>query len=164
MFITHIYNIGIPKHKKHLRLLSSGTKLFITFEFKGVFFLQKERHTIFLWWLFHLHTHHAWHLSKGLGEQAKVNLLLLTAKLNSLTFLKSLPTLRVMTSFTFPGHIPILGFNFNISEWHIRSARAWTPAIMLHLTNPCAKRKVLNLTKPKSKIYKTKSLGYYITN
>ena len=34
----HIYitqNIGIPKHEKHLRLLSSGTKLFITFEFKG---------------------------------------------------------------------------------------------------------------------------------
>ena len=34
---------------------------------------------------------------------------------------------------------------------------------MLHLTNPCAKRKVLNRTKPKDKIYKTKSLGHYIT-
>ena len=33
----------------------------------------------------------------------------------------------------------------------------------LHLTNPCAKRKVLGLTKPKGKIYKTKSLGHYIT-
>ena len=33
----------------------------------------------------------------------------------------------------------------------------------LHLTNPCAKRKVLSLTKPKGKIYKTKSLGHYIT-
>ena len=32
-----------------------------------------------------------------------------------------------------------------------------------HLTNPCAKRKVLCLTKPKGKIYKTKSLGHYIT-
>ena len=41
--------------------------------------------------------------------------------------------------------------------------RAWTPALMLHLTNPCAKRKVLSLTKPKSKIYKTKSLGHYFT-
>ena len=29
--------------------------------------------------------------------------------------------------------------------------------------NPCAKRKVLSLTKPKGKIYKTKSLGNYIT-
>ena len=34
---------------------------------------------------------------------------------------------------------------------------------MLHLTNPCAKQKVLSLTKPKGKIYKTKSLGNYIT-
>ena len=34
---------------------------------------------------------------------------------------------------------------------------------MLHLTNPCAKRKVLSLTKPKGKIYKTKSLRNYIT-
>ena len=32
----------------------------------------------------------------------------------------------------------------------------------LHLTNPCAKRKVLSLTKPKGRIYKTKSLGHYI--
>ena len=33
----------------------------------------------------------------------------------------------------------------------------------LHLTNPCDKRKVLNLTKPKGKKYKTKSLGHFIT-
>ena len=34
---------------------------------------------------------------------------------------------------------------------------------MLHLTNPCAKRKVLILTKLKGKIYKTKSIRHYIT-
>ena len=34
----------------------------------------------------------------------------------------------------------------------------------LYLANPCAKRKVLSLTKPKGKIYKTKSLGHYITH
>ena len=38
---------------------------------------------------------------------------------------------------------------------HVRSC--------LHLTNPCAKRKVLSLTKLKGKIYKTKSLGHYNT-
>ena len=48
--------------------------------------------------------------------------------------------------------IPIWDFYFDISEWHILSACAWTPALMLHLTNPCAKRKVLSLTKPKGKI------------
>ena len=49
------------------------------------------------------------------------------------------------------------------SECHILPARAGTPAFMLHLSNPCAERKVLSLTKPKGKIYKTKSLGHYIT-
>ena len=59
--------------------------------------------------------------------------------------------------------IPILGFYFDIFEWLILSERAGTPALMLHLTNPCTKRKVLSLTKPKDKIYKTKSLRHYIT-
>ena len=35
---------------------------------------------------------------------------------------------------------PIWDFYFDISEWHILSARVWTPALMLHLSNPCAKR------------------------
>ena len=64
----------------------------------------------------------------------------------------------------YPGPIPIWDFYFDISEWHILSACAWTSALMLHLTNPCAKRKVLSLTKLKGKIYKMKSLGNYITD
>ena len=72
-------------------------------------------------------------------------------------------TLPIMTSFTSPGHISISDFYFDISEWHILPAHAWTPGLMLHRTNPCSKRKVLSLTKPKGKIYKTKSLGHYIT-
>ena len=39
--------------RKHLRLLSSGTKLFITFECKGSS-RKGERGTFFLFWLFHL--------------------------------------------------------------------------------------------------------------
>ena len=34
----------------------------------------------------------------------------------------------------------------------------------LHLTNLCAKWKVLSLTKPEGKIYKTKFLSHYITS
>ena len=51
----YIYNIEhrISKHEKHSRLLSSGTKLFMTFEFKGSSTLG-ERYTFFLFWLFHL--------------------------------------------------------------------------------------------------------------
>ena len=73
------------------------------------------------------------------------------------------PRFRCMTSLTSPGVNSIWDFYFDISEWHILSARAWTPALMLHLTNPCAEGKILSLTKPKGKIYKTKSLGNYIT-
>ena len=51
---------------------------------------------------------------------------------------------------------------------HPLRARAWTPALMLHLTKPCAKRKVLSLTKPKGKIYKTNPsaiiLQYHLAN
>ena len=87
------------------------------------------------------------------------------AELNSTTFLKSPKILRArfrwMTSFTSPS--PIWDFYFDISEWYTLSACAWTPALMLHLTKPCAKWKVLSLTKPKGKIYKTKSLGHHIT-
>ena len=103
----------------------------------------------------------------------KVNRLLQTLKLdssvrtqvlNSLTFFKSQPTLPVRDVIHFPLVIfSIWDFYFDISEWHILPTRAWTPALMLHLTNPCTKRKVLSLTKPKGKIYKTKSLGHYIT-
>ena len=66
-------------------------------------------------------------------------------------------------------HIPRSHFLFGVSivtslndtsaprsREHLRSC--------LHLTNPCAKRKVLSLTKPKGKINKTKSLRHYITN
>ena len=37
--------------------------------------------------------------------------------------------------------IPIWDFYFDISEWHILSVRVWTPALMLHLTNPCTEPK-----------------------
>ena len=71
---VHIGNIGIRKHKKHLRLLSSSTKLLITFELKG-FSTSGDRYTIFLCWLFHLppphHQHHVRHPPQGLGKLRK---------------------------------------------------------------------------------------------
>ena len=59
--------------------------------------------------------------------------------------------------------ISIWDFYFDISKRYILSACVGTPALMLHQTNPCAKQKVLILTKLKGKIYKTKSLRNYIT-
>ena len=85
-------------------------------------------------------------------------------ELNSLLFLKSQPTVPVRDVIHIPWSlIATWDFYFDISERHILSARAWIPPFMLHLTNPCAKRKVLSLTKLHCKIYKTKSLRNYIT-
>ena len=99
------------------------------------------------------------HPPQGLSELWKSTIFFGGKKLNSLTFLKSPKSsaLLGMTSFASLVPIPIWGFYFDICEWHI------LPVLMLHLTNPCAKQKVLSLTKPKGKIYKMKSLGYYIT-
>ena len=98
----------------------------------------------------------------------KVNRLPRTLKLNLLTFLKSPKSSAHASGAWRHSHpsviIPFWDFYFDICEWHIIPAHAWTPALMLHLTNPCAKRKVVSLTKPKGKIYKTKSLGHYITS
>ena len=83
--------------------------------------------------------------------------------LNSLTFLKSQPTLPVrdVTPWSHPlsGIFIVTSLNDTSAPHeheHLRSC--------LHLTNPCAKQKVLSLTKPKGKICKMKSLSHYITN
>ena len=60
-------------------------------------------------------------------------------------FLSGIPILTSLNDTSSPG-----------TRAHLRSC--------LHLTNPCTKRKILTLTKPKCKIYKTKSLGHYITS
>ena len=97
----------------------------------------------------------------------KVNLLLPRQELNWLLFLKSQKSSAHASGAWHHPHplvpIPIWDFYFDISEWHILSVHAWTPVLMLHPTNPCAKRKVLSLTKLKGKIYKMKSLHHYIT-
>ena len=159
-----------------IREIGSGTKRLFTFLSLKVFpHEERERHTqSFYADCFYI-------VSSQTNQRAapvvhkviwprpapKVNLLLPRQELNSLTLLKSPKSSahassawrhsRLLVSF------PIWDFYFNISEWHIFSTRAWTPALMLHLTTPCAKQKVLSLTKPKGKIYITKSLGNYIT-
>ena len=151
---------------------SKNTKLYEIFihlfEFKG-FSTWGEIDTIFLCWLLHRHSQpnqrSASVAHKVVWPRPGLNLNPLVRKqeLNSLLFSNLSPRFRCVTSPTSPGSILICDFYFDISEWHISSACVWTPALMLHLTNLCAKRKVLILTKPKGKICKTKSLRNYIT-
>ena len=91
----------------------------------------------------------------------KINLPRLSPKLNYCFFFKS-PTssaLPGMTSFTSPVPFSSLGFLL----WHLWLSHPPHACIntctqLTHaLTNPCTKRKVLSLTKPKGNIYKTKN-------
>ena len=95
----------------------------------------------------------------------KVNRLLRTLKLNSLTFLKSPKSPAHAPGAWRHSHPPVSGIfiltslndTFSPCAYeHLRSC--------LHLTNPCAKRKVLSLIKPKGKITKNPRLLYYMKN
>ena len=145
---------------------------FIIFQLKVIRHEERERHTIFLCWLL-LHRQLSTQPTRG-ARSAQIRLASPTSECRlSLSDAGTQLTAFSQISAHASGawrhphglvSIPIWDFYFDISEWHIISARAWTPALMLHLTNPCAKRKVLSLTKPKGKIYKTKSLGNYFTS
>ena len=117
------------------------------------FDIRREIHNL---WIFHLPSPPLAAPAARPRWAQKVNLLLWKKKLWLFSNLPNSPrTLPVHDVI----HIPLVLFSiwdfyFDISEWHILPARVWTPALMLHLTNPCAKQKVLSLTKPKGKIYK----------
>ena len=165
-------DIGNPKYNT-LRLLSSGTKLFITFELKVFRREERERDTIFLCWLL-LHRQLSNQPTRG-ARSAQSRLASPRSESQpscsdtgtQLTAFSQIPKSSAHDSGHDIIHLPslifYLGFYFDICEWRILPARVWTPALMLYLTNPCTKRKVLILTKPKGKIYKTKFLRHYIT-
>ena len=131
-------------------------------------FRHEERETIFLCWLL-IHRPLSTQPTRG-ARSAQIRLALLSSESQPSS---SEARTQLTAFFQISAHasgawrhpntqvtIPIWDFYFDISEWHIFSAHAWTPE--LHLINQCAERKVLSLTKPKGKIYITKSLGNYI--
>ena len=162
-------DIGNLKTRNSLNWFRYETFIHLYFEFKG-FSTWWERDAIFLCWLL---------LHRQLSTQPTRSARSAQSRLASPSF-ESQPSSEAGTQLTafyqISAHafgawrhsntlvpIPIWDFYFDISEWHILSAHAWTPALMLHLTNPFAKRKVLSLTKPEGKIYTTKSFSNYIT-
>ena len=139
--------------------------------------MRRERDTIFLCWLL-LHrqfstqpTHSARSAQSRLASPSSESRLSRSEAGTQLTAFSQISA-HTSSAWRHPHpQLPITlwDFYFDISEWHTLSARAWTHALMLHLAlsvnvAPCTKRKVLILTKPKGKIYKTKSLRHYITN
>ena len=111
------------------------------------------------------------HLPQGLGERAKVNLLPPRQNSTNWLFSKS-PKSSASASgawrhsypWSHPWSHPLSGIFILTSVNDTSSPRAHQHLrSSLHLNNPCTKRKVLSLTKPKGRIYKTKSPGHYIT-
>ena len=150
--------------------IGSGTKLYYLWV-RG-YSSWGERDTIFLCWLLlhrQLSTQPTCGARRAQSRRATPRSEISTfqfGRRNSTNWLFSnlSPRFRCVASPTSPGLNSYQGFLF----WHLwmthpLRARAWTPALMLHQTNPCAKRKVLSLTKLKGKTYKTKSLSNYIT-
>ena len=84
--------------QKHLRLLSSGTKLFITFEFKGSSTKERDTHSFYSVFFSSAHpTPSRATPAQGLREQAKVNRLLPRQDSTQLTdFFKSPKILRAL--------------------------------------------------------------------
>ena len=119
---SYIDNIGIPKHEKHLRLLSSGTKLFITFKLKGFLTWGRERHNLSMTTL-PSNPNHVRHLPQGLGEPRKSTVFLGCYNSIQLTFFQIPKILRArfkcITSFTSRCLIFYLGFLL----WHLWMTR-----------------------------------------
>ena len=95
----------------------------------------------------------------GLAQVRKINLLRLSPNLNSLLLFK----IRIPAHPFRAWHHSHPQFNFylGVLPWHLwllhpPPARVWTPASMSAPTHALS-RKVLSLTKPKDKIYKTKN-------
>ena len=135
------------------------------FQFKG-FSTWGERDTIFLCRLL-LHRQLATQPTRGarsaqsrLASPRSESQLSRSEAGTQLTAFSQIPKSSAYTSGAWRHSHPLVlfffiwDFYFDISEWHILSARAWTPALMLHLTNPCTKRKVPILTKSKARYIK----------
>ena len=121
------------------------------FECKG-FSTWGKRDTIFLCWLL-LHRQLSTQPTRGarsaqirLASPSSESQLSLSEAGTQLTAFSQIPKSSAHASGAWRhSHplvsIPIWDFYFDISKWHILSARAWTPALMLHLTNPCTEPK-----------------------
>ena len=139
--------------------------------------MRRERHNFFICWLFHLTPPRAAHFADpqlvSPRRDKESNCFLYIQISTSCSEYKSQLTAYFSNPqnphrfrewcLSRPRSHFISGVLIMTSDCHIRPARVNTGAQCVHLTNPCTKRKVLSLTKPKGKIYKSESLRNNIT-
>ena len=115
---AHIDNIGIPKHEKHLRLLSSGTKLFYYLWVKRFFDMRRKIHNLSML-TFSSALDHVRHPPQT-TSQASMSFESQPSYSEAGTQLSDFSQItkilrvrfRCMASFTSPGNISYLGFLF----------------------------------------------------
>ena len=150
--------------------IGSGTKLLFTFLSLRFFDIRRERHNF-------INKRAANFVDPNWSHQGETKNWRPSSRLKSqhshsefksqVTVFFQIPkssALPGMTSFTSPVPFSYLGFLL----WHLWLSHPIRMCVntctqCVHLTNPCTKQKVLGLTKPKGKIYKTKFLRNYIT-
>ena len=98
-------------------------------------------------------------------RKAKVNRLLPRRYSTQLTdFFKSHKILRGLPVHdVIPISLSVIFILTSLNDTSAPRARLWAPAFMLHRANPCTEPRNSQPNKTKSKIYKTKSLGHYVT-
>ena len=151
-YCSYIYtkNIGISKHEKHLRILSSGTKRFYYLWVKRFFDIRRE---IYILSILAFSSRVA--PATRPRELAKVNRLLLRQDSIQLTdFFKITQILRVRASGAWSHSHPLVNLSIGFLFWHL-----WTIRPPCTRVNTCTQvctqlthvlsRKFLSLTKPK---------------
>ena len=143
--VHNIYtlNIGISKHEKHDFLVQIRNYL-LPLSLKAL--RHKETDTLsfysgfFIW-----HPHLVRHLPKASASKRKSTLLLRCPVLNSINFLQNSQNTPRASGAWLHSHLlspfPIWAIVTSLSDTSAPPARAWTPALMLHLSNPCTKPK-----------------------
>ena len=136
---TDVWNRHRESEIHDIHEIGSGTQLYYLWV-KG-FLTWGARDTIFLCWLL-LHHQLSTQLTRGarsaqirLASPSSESRLSRSEAGTQLTAFSQIPKIlsprfRCMMSFTPPGPISYLGFYFDICEWRILPARAWTPVLM----------------------------------
>ena len=120
-----------------LRLLGSGMKPFITFELKVFQHEERERDTQFLQQTRGSRSTQiclASPRSESQLSHSEAGTQLCYSQIPKILSASRHDIIHLPRSYFLSGN-----FYFDICEWHILPAHAWTPALMLHLTNPCTK-------------------------
>ena len=114
--------------------------------------MRRERHNFFLCWLFHL-------TSPCAAYFLDPNWSLPSSRLESQLFSPEFKSHLTGFFFKFqnPQRFRACRHSRPLSHFSIWSFYCDISTQCVHLTNPCTKRKVLSLTKPKGNIYKTKN-------